>query len=302
MKKVLNLGVVLILVLALLAGCAGSKPADKPAEDQQENKEATQSEEPKEEAKYEDGVYFAKADDFSPNSGWKDAVTIEVKDGKIATAQWNGAHKNSGADKISASKEGKYPMVEKGGAKAPWHEQAEKVEAYLVDTQDPKAIEYKDDEGHTDVISGASINVKGFFGLAEKALAGDPVSKGQYKDGAYHAEEPEFNAESGWKYTLDLTVINGNIIAVNWNGVHKDDGPDKKTLSIEGKYPMVEKAGAKAPWHEQAAVVEAYLLEKQDPTSIEYKDDQGHTDTISGVSVTVSPLFKLAEEALIEAK
>ncbi|WP_432663775.1 hypothetical protein R9X47_24680 [Wukongibacter baidiensis] len=302
MKKILNLGVVLVLVLALLAGCAGSKPADQPAEDQQENKEAAQTEEPKEEAKYEDGVYFAKEDGFSENSGWKDVVTIEVKDGKIATVQWNGAHKNGGVDKVTASEEGKYPMVEKGGAKAPWHEQAEKVEAYLIDTQDTNAIEYKDNEGHTDVISGATMKVKGFFGLAEKALADGPVDKGQYKDGAYHAEESEFNAETGWKATVDLTVINGNIVAANWNGIHKDGGSDKKTLSVEGKYPMVEKAGAKAPWHEQAAVVEAYLLENQDPTTIEYKDDKGHTDAISGVSIAVSPLFKLAEEALAEAK
>ncbi|WP_432408455.1 hypothetical protein [Wukongibacter sp. M2B1] len=302
MKKILNLGIVLILVLALLAGCAGSKPADQPVEKQEENKETNSTEETKEEAKYEDGVYFAKADDFSPNSGWMEVVTIEVKDGKIVTAQWNGAHKDGGIDKRTASKEGKYQMVEKGGAKAPWYEQAEKVEAYLVDTQDPKAIEYKDDEGHTDAISGASIKVKGFFSLAEKALSEGPVSKGPYKDGAYHAEASEFDAKTGWKETVDLTVINGDIIVANWNAVHKDGGADKKTQSVEGKYQMVEKGGAKASWHEQAAVAETYLLEKQDPTAIEYKDDQGHTDAISGVSVAVSSLFKLAEEALVEAK
>ncbi|MDK2800646.1 MAG: hypothetical protein PWQ70_2265, partial [Clostridiales bacterium] len=66
---------------------------------------------------------------------------------------------------------GKYGMKEKGGAQAEWHEQAEKAEAYLLKTQDPTKITYTDDEGHTDLISGATIHVKEFFELANEALA-----------------------------------------------------------------------------------------------------------------------------------
>jgi hypothetical protein len=62
-------------------------------------------------------------------------------------------------------------MVEKGGAQAEWHEQAKAAEAYLLEVQDPTAIEYTDDEGHTDAISGVSIHVIEFFDLVEKALA-----------------------------------------------------------------------------------------------------------------------------------
>lgn len=298
MKKIVNLGLVVVLVLALLAGCAGNQPAEQPAANEQETKETTPAETPKEEAKYKDGIYFAQEDEFSPNSGWKSVVTLEVKDGKIASVDWNGAHKNGGVDKKTASKEGKYPMVEKGGAKSPWHEQAMAAEAYLIENQDPKAIEYSDNEGHTDAISGVSIHVNDFFALVEKAIENGPVEKGMYEDGTYHAEEAEFNANSGWKGTVDMTVINGNIVAVNWSGVHKDGGADKKTASVEGNYPMVEKGGAKTPWHEQATAVEAFLLENQDPTAIEYSDDAGHTDVITGVSVTVNSMFKLAEEAL----
>lgn len=299
MKKLLSLSVILIMLGAVAVGCSKA-----PAEPKEEVKqEETKQEETKEtsEAAYEDGIYFASEDAFSENSGWKDVVILEVKDGKIADVQWTGASVKAGVDKATASKDGLYKMVEFGNATAPWFEQAEKVEAYLLESQDPKAIEFSDDQGHTDAISGATISVKGFFALAEKALANGPVEKGQYKDGAYHAEEADFNAETGWKSTVDVTVINGNIMAVNWNGVHKDGGADKKTQSVEGNYKMVEFGKAMAPWFEQAAAVEAFLLEKQD-TAVEYSDDEGHADAISGATIKVKDFFTLAEEALATAK
>lgn len=299
MKKLINLGLVVILVISLLAGCAGNKSEEQPATNEKQNKETASTETPKEEAKYEDGIYFAQDENFSPQSGWKAVVTIEVKDGKIIAADWNGAHKNAGMDKKNASKEGKYPMVENGGAKSPWHEQAASAEAYLIEKQDPTAIQYSDDEGHTDAVSGVSIHVKEFFTLAEKALANGPVGRGQYKDGAYHAEEKSFNENSGWKDAVDVTVINGNIVAANWNGVHKDGGDDKDTQSLNGKYVMKEGG---TPWHEQAMAAEAFLVDSQDPTAIQYSDDAGHTDAISGVSIHIKGFFELAKEALAEAK
>lgn len=299
MKKLINLSLVFVLVLSLLAGCAGNEPAEEPASNEQENKETTSNEGSNEEAKYEDGIYFAQEDDFSEKSGWKYFVTIEVKDGEIVSADWNGANIGAGLDKKTASKEGKYGMVENGGAQAPWHEQAEKAEKFLLENQDPTAIEYKDDEGHTDAISGVSIHVKEFFTLAKEALDNGPVGRGQYKDGAYHAEEKSFAEKSGWKYTVDLTVINGNIVAANWNGVHKDGGDDKDTKSMNGEYVMKEGG---TPWHEQAMEAEQFLIDSQDPTAIQYSDDEGHTDAISGVSIHVKEFFELAQEALADAK
>ncbi|SHG91473.1 FAD:protein FMN transferase [Tepidibacter thalassicus] len=126
-------------------------------------------------AKYEDGIYFAQEDNFNEKTGFKDTVKIEVKDGKIISVDWNGISKNGGEDRKTLSKNGKYPMVEKAGAKAPWHEQAEKVEAFLLKTQDPTAIKYKDYQGHTDAISGVSIRVSEFFKLAKKALDNGPI-------------------------------------------------------------------------------------------------------------------------------
>jgi major membrane immunogen (membrane-anchored lipoprotein) len=285
-KKIL--GVILVgMLLISLVGCSSNQPA----------KEEPKKDEPKQaEGKYEDGIYFAQEKQFNEKTGWKYVVTLEVKDGKIVKADWNGAHRNGGPDKDTLSKNGKYPLVEKGGAQAPWHEQAEKAEAYLIEKQDPTAIAYKDDEGHTDDIAGVSINVKEFFKLAQEALEKGPVGSGKYKDGAYYAQEEGYS--KGWKYTASLTVINGYIVAADWNGININGGKDKDTLSKDGEYGLVAKGGAQAEWHEQAQKAEAYLLEKQDPTAISYKDDEGHTDDIAGVSINVKEFFKLAEKAL----
>lgn len=250
---------------------------------------------------YADGNYFAQGD-FDANSGWKSTVTMEVKDGKIVSVDWNGASVNAGKNKKATSMDGGYPMVEKGGASAPWHEQAALVEKYLVDTQKPEAINFSDADGHTDSITGATIKVKDFAELAQKALSAGPVEKGPYKDGAYHAESKAFAENSGWKETVDLTVINGHIVAVNWNGVHKDGGDDKKTQSKDGRYGLKEKGGAIAEWHEQAAAMERFVLEKQDPAAITIKDDAGHTDAVSGATIKVKEFAQLVDEALSTAK
>jgi major membrane immunogen (membrane-anchored lipoprotein) len=241
-----------------------------------------------------DGMYFAQEDEFAGN-GWKYNVTITVDNGRITEANWNGTNVAGGPDKKTASKTGNYPMVERGGAQSDWHVQAEKAEAYLLRTQDPTRISYKDDEGHTDAISGVSIHVIEFFSLAEEALESAPVARGRYRDGYYQAEEAQF-AGSGWKYFAQYTVVNGTVVQVNWNGINKDGGDTKKVASKAGNYPMVERGGAQSDWHVQAAVVEDYFLDNRGRAP-RFTDD-GHTDAIAGASVSVESIFKLADEAL----
>ena len=241
-------------------------------------------------AKYKDGVYFAQEDQFG-KTGWKYNVTIEVRDGKIVKAVWNGANINGGKDKVSLSKAGEYGMVAKAGAMAPWFEQAAAAQDYLLETQDPTAISYKDDEGHTDAFSGASIHVIEFFTLAEEALAAGPVGYGPYKDGAYHAEQPEF--DHGYKYFVDVTVISGYIVAVNWDGLAEDGTSNKAQKSMDGEYGMVANGGAMAPWFEQAAAVEANLLATQETKM---------PDAVSGASIGLDPFYALLNEAMASAK
>lgn len=290
MKKHLVILMAMLLAASALAGC-GAKQEAAPAPEAAAPA-ATES-------ALADGTYFAAADSFDAESGWKSTVTIEVKDGKIASADWNGVSNNLGIDKKTASQTGKYPMVEVGGAKAPWHEQAAQMEAFLVEKQDPKAITVGA-EGKTDVVSSVTISVGDFATLAEKALAAGPAQAGPYKNGNYHAEGKDFDAQTGWKGTVDITVMNGNIMAVNWSGVNKD-GADKDAASKDGKYPMVEQGGAKAPWHEQAAATENFLLEKQAVDAIPVGDG-GKTDAIASVTIAVGEFTQLATEALSTAK
>jgi major membrane immunogen (membrane-anchored lipoprotein) len=282
MKKIL-----FILILLLVAFSISAKGGEE---------DATTDSAVVEAGPYTDGLYIASEDAFS-NSGWKYIATLEIENGYIVTADWNGVYINAGYDKKTVSENGNYKMVQFGGAQSDWHVQAEAAEAYLLETQDPSAIAYKDDKGHTDDIAGVSIHVVEFFSLAEKALANGPVERGPYTDGYYFAEEAGF-AGNGWKYFVDITVLNGNIASASWNGVNVIAGDNKKTVSKAGNYKMVQFGGAQSDWHVQAEAAEALLLETQDPTAITYKDDAGHTDDIAGVSIHVIEFFSLAEEAL----
>jgi len=250
-----------------------------------------------------DGKYFAQQDGFG-NSGWKSQVVLEVKGGKITAANWNGVSNIAGAaDKKSYDKAGKYNMVKFGKAQAEWYQQAEKVEQYLVKTQNYKFNKYTDAEGHTDAISGASIHVKDFFDLVQKALAAGPVPKGMYaKDGWYYAEQADFDKQSGWKDTVLVTVVNGRIVDVVWNAISKDSTKKSKIVeSVSGNYNMVKFGKAQAEWHEQAAKAQAALIAAQDPAKIAVKAD-GKTDAITGVSIHVSSFLQLVTTALKAAK
>lgn len=288
MKKHLALLMTLLLAASVLAGC-GAKQAETPAP----------APTPDETAAWADGMYYAQDDTYDAESGWKSTVLLEVKDGKIVSANWNGISNKLGLDKKTASQTGKYPMVEKGGAKAPWHDQAAEMEKFLIEKQDPKAITVNA-EGKTDAVSSVTISVGDFATLADKALTAGPATAGTYKDGTYHAEGKDFDGQTGWKGTVDVVVANGNIISVFWSGIDKD-GNDKKAASIEGKYPMVEKGGAIAPWHEQAVAAEAFLLEKQAVDAITV-NAEGKTDAIASVTIAVGEFTQLATEALSAAK
>lgn len=299
MRKFTMILASLLLVTALLAGCGNNNAGDNNTGNDTATPNPVQNEPAGEPGNYADGLYYAEADDFG-SSGWKYFVALKVEGGKIVDVHWNALPQNGGLDKKNFDKAGKYGMKAKAGAQAEWWEQAEKAEAHLLEVQDPKAFAYNED-GKTDAIAGVSITVSDLPVLAQKALDAGPVEPGPYKDGTYYAEEADFGS-SGWKYTATITVVNGNIVAADWNGVHKDGGDDKDTVSASGEYGMVEKGGAQAEWHEQAALAEAFLIEKQDPAAITYTTDQGHTDAIAGVSIHVVEFFELAEKALEGAK
>lgn len=247
-------------------------------------------------SKVKDGVYFAQDKDFS-SSGWKEQVILEVSKGKIVRAVWNGVSNLPGAtDKKTYAASGKYGMIKASKIKAEWDTQAKTVEDYLVKTQDINFSKF-DAKGHTDAISGATFTVKGFFELAQEALKGSPVAKGSYKDGWYYAEDPNFD-KSGWKNSVLVTVVNGTIVDVVWNGISKDPQAKSKYVQSQlGTYKMNAKNGE---WYVQADRVAQAIVKAGDPAKIPVKAD-GKTDAVSGVSITVQGIT-LAIEALKAAK
>ncbi len=250
--------------------------------------------------KAKDGVYFAQEKDFAKDSGWKDQVVLTVQGGKIASVLWNGVSNTGVADKLSVIPQGGYPMVKFGKAKAEWDVQAKAVQDYLVKTQDVGFSKF-DAEGRTDAISGASIHVKGFFGLVNAALAAGPVAKGSYKkDGWYFAQQADFDKNTTWKDSVLITVVNGRIVDVLWNGVSSDKAKKSKLVEdLAGKYGM-EKAAKKGAWNVQAKAVQDYLVKVQDPAKIALKAD-GTTDAISGASIHATAVI-LAIDALKAAR
>jgi major membrane immunogen (membrane-anchored lipoprotein) len=211
---------------------------------------------------------------------------VTVKGGKIVSAIWNGVSNLPGAaDKKTYDAAGKYNMVKYGKAIAEWSAQAKAVEDYLVKTQDVGFNKYKNAEGTTDAISGATMHVKAFFDLVNKALASPAVPAGIYaKSGWYFAEQAAFDAASGWKDSVLITVVNGTIVDVLWNGSYKDATKKSKLVeAIEGRYGMA-KAAKLGEWNVQAAAVQAAIVKAQDPAKIAMKAD-GTTDAISGASM-----------------
>ena len=121
---------------------------------------------------YKDGLYFAQDAQFG-NSGWREQVVIEVKGGKIVSANWNGVSNLGVQDKKTYSASGGYGMGV-AAKQGEWHAQAKRVEDFLIKVQDPAKISFDAKTGTTDAISGASLKINGFIELAKRALAGQP--------------------------------------------------------------------------------------------------------------------------------
>jgi major membrane immunogen (membrane-anchored lipoprotein) len=284
------------MMSSLFIGCAKDEPAVEEttaAVTTAESTEATTTGD----GTLADGIYFASDDAFDAESGWKSVLTIEVAGGKITTVDWNGAHINAGKDKKTTSADGEYKMVEYGKASSEWHEQAALAEAYLVENQSLTNLN-TDAEGKTDTIAGVSIAVSDFTSLVEKALATGPVGTGKYVDGSFYAEQAAFDAQTGWKENASFTVVNGFVVAANWNGTSEATTKDKKTFSADGEYKMVEFGKAIAEWHEQATLVEGFLVDSQDFDAITLTDADGHTDAVAGVTMKVNTFLELAKQAL----
>ena len=121
----------------------------------------------------------------------------------------------------------------------------------------------------------------------------------RYRDGSYTAVSPEFSS-SGWKEILELTIENGKITKINWDAVFQDDSIPirKKQYSKSGLYGMLL-GGASNEWYDQALAAEQFVLENGiDAMNV---DSNGHTDAVSGCSVSVQAFDTLMRDCLAQA-
>jgi major membrane immunogen (membrane-anchored lipoprotein) len=145
------------------------------------------------------------------------------------------------------------------------------------------------------------MHVKGFFDLVNKALASPAVPKGIYKkDGWYFKEAADFDKSSGWKDSVLVTVVNGTIVDVLWNGTSSDKAKKSKLVEdLAGRYGM-EKQAKKGAWNVQAKAIQDAIVKAQDPAKVVLKPD-GTADAVSGASIHATAVG-LAVEALKAAR
>ena len=238
-----------------------------------------------------DGTYEAKAD-APDNNGFTDVVTVTVKDGKIAEVTWEAVGAD-GSTKSVLSENGEYVMTEDG---LTWKEQAEALAKAVVENQSLSFLNL-DEQGKTDAVSGVSISIGGFTALAEKCLkeAAGITQTLELKDGTYEAkaEAPDNN---GFTDQVTMTVKDGKITEVNWEAVG-EDGSKKSVLSENGEYVMTEDG---LTWKEQAEALANALIENQSLDFLQV-NEQGKTDAVSGVSISVGGFISLAEKCMNEA-
>ena len=238
-----------------------------------------------------DGTYEAKAD-APDNNGFTDVVTVTVKDGKIAEVTWEAVGAD-GSTKSVLSENGEYVMTEDG---LTWKEQAEALAKAVVENQSLSFLNL-DEQGKTDAVSGVSISIGGFTALAEKCLqeAAGIVQTLELKDGTYEAKA-EAADNNGFTDVVTMTVADGKITEVNWEAVG-EDGSKKSVLSENGEYVMTEDG---LTWKEQAEALANALIENQSLDFLQV-NEQGKTDAVSGVSISIGGFTALAEKCLKEA-
>ena len=243
-------------------------------------------------ASLSDGTYQAKAS--APDSnGFTEEMTMTVSDGKITSVNWD-AVTEDGSKKSIMSENGEYTMTEDG---LTWKEQSEALAEALIENQSLGFLT-TNEEGKTDAVSGVSISVGSFISLAQQCMeqaAGISSKPVALTDGTYEAKAsaPDSN---GFTEQLSLTVENGAVTAVVWDAI-AEDGSKKSILSENGEYTMTEDGPT---WKEQSEALAQALIENQ---SLDFltTDDQGKTDAVSGVSISVNSFITLASDCLNQA-
>lgn len=95
---------------------------------------------------------------------------------------------------------------------------------------------------------------------------------------------------------LTIKVENGNITSLVFDSMNRE-GEYKSYLSSVGEYVMTDDG---LTWKEQADALANYVLANQSIEGLTI-DENGKTDVVAGVSISIGNFIDLAEKALIMA-
>jgi len=192
-----------------------------------------------------------------------------------------------------ASEDGTFVL---GSDVLPWHEQAIALESLLLRVQDPAFIEVSPDGTVRDAV-GVTMPVDALLTLAEdcaRRAAIPSLLGGKLTDGTYRKVHDESLAETDAREFVEIVVESGRIISLVWDA-EWEDGSRLSESDEPGPVPADS-----LPWGEQTALTAAYLLELQDPTVVQTRED-GTTDEIEGVVIPVDSCLTLTRACMLEA-
>lgn len=188
MKKIFSIALVVVLIVAMAAGCA---PKTEPAAAPPAN-ESTSGE-----TAYKDGTYTAKGE--TDERGWTPEVTIVVKDGKIAEVKYDEAramNKSEDADYVKSFKDSK------------------NVDVVAVYKQFGEALVAAQDAEKVAAVSGATGSFSNFKALAAEAIE-QAKDGSNLKDGTFKVTGQ--TDERGWTPFVTITVKDGKITAATYD-------------------------------------------------------------------------------------
>lgn len=156
-KKLIIIALSVVLVLSLAACSSGTSATSAPANAEPAAPSEAPAAEPAPEAKgLKDGTYTAAQDKYD-DYGWKGQITIEVKDGKISSVDFDYVNK----DNNLKSQDQGYIKTMEDKTKINLAKAMEELEGKLLEKQDVTAV---------DAVSGATSTSNDFKALAEAAL------------------------------------------------------------------------------------------------------------------------------------
>lgn len=115
------------------------------------------------------------------------------------------------------------------------------------------------------------------------------------QDGIYRVEADSVD-DKGYLYMLTIKVEDGMITSLVFDSMNRE-GEYKSYLSTVGEYVMTDDG---LTWKEQADALANYVLENQSIEGLAV-DENGKTDVVAGVSISINNFLELAEKALQKA-